>query len=477
MTHSESIIKRNYILGSIYFIIYIALTFTPLIVILADNPRETETSEVISSATLDVSEEESHQVTENNLQQMTFLVELSVALGFIGLATMLLQFLLTSRVRSFYSPFGIDIVYFFHHVISIISLFLILLHPVILIFVYDDGLSLLNLFKINWGIKLGILSVLFLIILVSVAKFRGKININYHIWRILHGLTAFGTLFFAITHIFLSGKYTDQPGSRIIWIAYSLLWVSFIIYVRIVKPLKKYLNPYEVVEVIKDFGDSFKLLIKAKNGSSLSFIPGQFGWLTAKNKPYTSDDHPFSFSSSSKDGSIIEFGIKELGDFTREIKHLNPGDTVYMDGPFGNFSIDVFQNSRGYVFFAGGIGISPLISMLRTLSDRKDKREITLFYASHKWDSLTYRDDLEALRDKLNITIIYVLETPDNDWEGEKGFITDKIIERHFPKWSIKDCPEVLICGPIPMMSVVTKLLRKKKFPQKHTHYERFDFM
>jgi ferredoxin-NADP reductase len=66
-----------------------------------------------------------------------------------------------------------------------------------------------------------------------------------------------------------------------------------------------------------------------------------------------------------------EFTIKALGDFTELLIGLRPGRRVYLDGPHGQFTIDGVRSS-GFVFIAGGVGITPMMSILRTLADRGD---------------------------------------------------------------------------------------------------------
>jgi ferredoxin-NADP reductase len=77
-----------------------------------------------------------------------------------------------------------------------------------------------------------------------------------------------------------------------------------------------------------------------------------------------------------------------------------------------------------HVLIAGGIGVTPMMSMIRTLADRGDKRPVILLYASKDWESISFREDLEALKSRLNLTIVYVLQNPPIAWTGEQGYIT-----------------------------------------------------
>ena len=140
------------------------------------------------------------------------------------------------------------------------------------------------------------------------------------------------------------------------------------------------------------------------------FTPGQFGWLTLWGSPFKITGHPFSFSSSAAvaDGRV-EMTIRNLGDFTRRIAEVPVGQRVYLDGPYGAFTIG--NPADMHVLIAGGVGITPMMSMLRTLADRGDKRPVILLYGSKDWESITFRDELEALKSRLDLKVVHVLPT------------------------------------------------------------------
>ena len=79
-----------------------------------------------------------------------------------------------------------------------------------------------------------------------------------------------------------------------------------------------------------------------------------------------------------------------------------------------------------HVLIAGGVGITPMMSMIRTLADRGDKRPVILLYGSKDWESITFREELEALKARLDLTVVHVLANPPADWTGEQGFITPR---------------------------------------------------
>jgi NAD(P)H-flavin reductase len=102
---------------------------------------------------------------------------------------------------------------------------------------------------------------------------------------------------------------------------------------------------------------------------------------------------------------------------------------VYVDGPHGAFSMDQ-DEGPGFGLIAGGVGIAGLISMLRTMADRHDVRPVVLVYANPEWDGVAFREELERLKDRLDLTVVHVLERPPEEWAGETGYVRAEVLSR-----------------------------------------------
>ena len=100
--------------------------------------------------------------------------ELSVALGFAGLAMLSLQFVLTARFKRIKAPYGADIVYHFHRQVSLVALMLILVHPLLLFIFSPATLRLLNLFTAPWRACAGVTAVVLLFVLISTSLWRKR---------------------------------------------------------------------------------------------------------------------------------------------------------------------------------------------------------------------------------------------------------------------------------------------------------------
>jgi len=208
--------------------------------------------------------------------------------------------------------------------------------------------------------------------------------------------------------------------------------------------------------------------------SGFRFRPGQFGWLTVWGSPFKITAHPFSFSSSAatSDGQV-EISIRNLGDFTCEIPKVPIGRRVYIDGPYGAFTIG--NPADMHVLIAGGVGITPMMSMIRTLADVGDKRAVVLLYGSKDWDSITFREELEKLETRLDLTVVHVLAAPPVGWTGERGFMTAEVLMRHLPPPYAEH--EYFICGPAVMMDAIERALGELGVPISKYHSERYSFV
>lgn len=322
---------------------------------------------------------------------------------------------------------------------------------------------------------MAVASTIALIAIVVTSLWRLKLRIEYDRWRIIHGLLAMITVSAGFVHMFLAGIYTDVPVLRTVWMVYALVWIGLLAYTRVIKPWYEIRHPYKITRVIPELGDAWTIVLKPDGHSGMRFKPGQFTWLSVRDTPFKKKEHPFSFSSSAENTDTLDLTIKDLGDFSSTIHSLKPGETAYLDGPHGALTMDRYPDMDGFVFIAGGIGVTPLISMLRTMADRNDQRPVQFFYANRDWNSATFRDELAALEKNLNLELIHVLEEPPGNWTGEKGFLSAEILGRHLP--DTRNELQFFMCGPEPMMDAVEDALQKLRIPARRVRAERFAFV
>lgn len=402
-----------------------------------------------------------------------FWVEFSVALGFIGLAMMALQFVITARINRIEASYGIDILLQFHRFTSLVAFFTVLLHPVMLFVVQPETLQLLNFPEAPWRARMAVLGTLAFITLVVTTIWRKPLRIPYEPWRTSHTILSVLAVGLGLGHALGVGNYLGLFWKGILWAAIALIALWLIVYVRLVKPWMMLRKPYLVEDVIAQRGNVWTLALRPWGHGGFRFQPGQFAWLTLDITPLSMREHPFSMSSSGEHPDRIEFGIKALGDFTSTIQDIKPGTKAYLDGPYGVFTIDRYEDAAGFVLIAGGIGITPMMSILITAVERKDDRPYLLIYASRNWDDITFREELENLKDKLNLTLIHVLRKPPEEWLGEQGYVDKELLDRYIPKR--RGTRQYFMCAAPKMMDQVERALHDLNVPVTHVHMEHFN--
>jgi predicted ferric reductase len=409
----------------------------------------------------------------------SFLAAIGVGFGFVGLSLMVLEFALISRIKSVAAVFGEDSLQLFHNLMGMVALGLLLVHPIALIISGYPAGCWLNPFAdcANASTRGASLALYALILLVGTSAWRKRLGIRYEVWQVMHGLLALFILYAALVHIVIIGRYTNTRAMEIVWLIYIILVTGLILWYKILQPLLNWNKKWEVVENRAEAGDAHTVVLKPVGHDGFAFQPGQFSWLKIGRTPFGLGQHPISMSSAADvpPGGTVTFTIKNLGDWSgQQVPALQPGDAMWLDGPHGVFSIDN-QQGMGYVLIGGGVGITPLYSMLQTMADREDVRPVLLFYGSNDWESVTFREELEALEGPLNLKVVHVLSDPPEGWEGETGYITADILQRYLPKQYKRFM--YLICGPAPLMDAMEKALPELGVPTDQVQTERFDMV
>ncbi|NRQ34677.1 oxidoreductase [Nonomuraea sp. NN258] len=397
-----------------------------------------------------------------------FWTDFSVALGFVGLALMGIEFALVARVRAIAEPFGTDAVIQFHREIGYVGLAFVLTHTAL------SGPGVFAAFspaELPWRARFAVLSVLALLILMVTSVWRRRLRLSYEVWQVLHAITATVAVIAALVHVLLVNHYIDSLWKQALWAIMSAAFVGLLAWIRILRPVRLLRRPWVVERVIPERGRTTVLVLRPHGHDGLRFQPGQFAWITVGRSPFSVTSHPFSLASSAETGDTLTFAIKALGDFTAGVREVRPGTTVYVDGPHGVFSIDQYEGA-GFCLIAGGVGVVPALSMLRTLADRGDLRPVVLFSAHRDWDGITFREDVDELAARLNLRVVRVLEHPPPGWTGERGHIDADLLRRHLP--DVNPRFQFFVCGPNPMIDAMEAAIPRIGVPPERIHTERF---
>lgn len=399
--------------------------------------------------------------------------DLSVALGFVGLSMAGMQFIPTARLRFLSDLFDMDRLYKMHHYFSVVSVILVAVHPVILVVNNPNTLLLLNPITAPWRAQAGIIALMGLLLIGITSVLRLEVKLGYDAWHLLHDILAMVIAGFALVHIFKVNYYMSTPVMKVLWVFQAFIWLGMTIYMRIVKPLIMLKHPFVVDQVITETPDTWTLVLKPDGHEGYDFNAGQVAWINIDRSPFSLHRNPFSISGSAHRKQELRFSIKNLGDFSSSIGNLKGGERVYVDGPFGSFTLEDPRTQKGLVLLAGGIGSAPIMSILHTMHDSKDVRPVYLFYGNYDEPNIIFKEELESLKKKLNLKIIYILETPPSKSTYVKGFITRDLLEKNLPK----DRKEFyyFVCGPLPMIDAMQKILLEMDIPDMQITTEKYE--
>jgi len=202
----------------------------------------------------------------------------------------------------------------------------------------------------------------------------------------------------------------------------------------------------------------------------LSYKAGQFLFITIKPSGRELSKH-FSFSSSPTETEHIEFTKKFTdSEFSAALKTLKSGDWARIEAPFGQFTFEGEHDKIGML--AGGIGITPLISICKYCTDRQLNTKITLLYGCRTEGDIAFRKELEEMQTQnRNLKVVFTLNEPSIDWKGRVGVINVEMAKQEIPDY--KDTI-FYTCGPPAMVEVMEKLVESLGLPKNQLKREYF---
>jgi len=404
----------------------------------------------------------------------SFFQELASGLGILAYSIILVEFVLSGRFKSISNGIGMDQTMRFHQMIARSALLFALLHP----FLYDgspsggqrpwDPTRQLTLTTDFAALSSGIAAFLLLPSLVLFAIYRTQLDFKYEAWRLMHGLGAVLIAVLLWHHTVYAGRYGSQTIMTWLWLALSGVSVGSLLYVYLIVPLLEKRRAWRVACVTQLTPKQWELTVAPDRHAGLDYTAGQFAWLNVGHSSFSLRENPFSISSAPASGSEVSFMIKELGDFTRTIGQIEPGTVAYLDGAYGSLSVDG-RKEPGVALIAGGIGIAPLLSILRQMRLTRDARKVKIIYGNRRIEQIAYRDELDGE------DVCYVLSEPRESWQGETGLIGPDLLDRVFTQEEIKEWVFVT-CGPAKMMDVVEDHLISRGALSNRILSERFDY-
>lgn len=398
----------------------------------------------------------------------------AVNTGLVAFSLLVTAFVLMARVPSLLGCFGVERILRIHRVVAVLGVILVVLHVAFVLVTDPRGLTIFDFAHTAWAARAAIVSTVALAALVGLALRRRRRQPRYEGWRLLHIILA-GTVFVAAwLHVWWLHHLAAYLVLAAWFAGMGLLVVGVTVRRWLWLPLKARRRSYVVERVTESAGDAVTLEVRADEHAGLPFRPGQFAWLKIGSSCFVFEEHPFTIASTAEAPHRKQFTIKALGDFTELVRGVRPGRRVFLDGPYGQMTIDGLDGARGFVFIAGGIGVTPMLSMLRTLADRGDHRRHLLLVGARSEREVVLRPEIEELRRRLRLTVVYVLAEPPDGWRGERGRIGGGLLDRWVPTRA-PERHDYFVCGPPAMVVDVGESLMTLGIPARRIHTERFE--
>src|SRR3989344_5101442 len=407
--------------------------------------------------------------------------------GLAAAYAVLLQFFFMGRMPWLERVFGLDKLSRLHHTNGKLALLFIVAHPILLTVGYARAanVGLWNQFvlfitqyeHVVWAL---VGTILFLVVVGS-SVYIVRSKLRYEAWYFVH-LLVYLAIFSSFWHQIEVGS--DFVVSRVFysyWVAlYTAVFASHLVF-RFARPLYRFSqHQFEVAKIVRETASTVSVYIKGKNLAAFPVRPGQFMIFRFLSQGMWWQAHPFSLSRPT-DGEFIRITVKQLGDFTKRVDRIPTGTKVIIDGPYGVFT-DFFCISKSVLLIAGGIGITPVRSLIEQLS--LQGKQIVLLYANRTRNDIVFKKELDALAHEKGIQIQHILSDEPAakvnmhqhqralaHVNAETGRVDREKIERLVPDVVKRD---VFLCGPPPMMDALIATLRDLGGPQPQIHFERF---
>jgi predicted ferric reductase len=293
--------------------------------------------------------------------------------------------------------------------------------------------------------------------LTSVAVARRRLP--YEWWYAIH-LAAYAGIALAWFHQIPTGNELamDEVAANY-WRALYVITLGAVVVFRLGVPAVNALRfRLRVAEVVPEGRDVVSVRITGRRLDRLDARPGQFFLWRFLTRGRWWEAHPFSLSEA-PDGRSLRMTAKAVGDYTSNMRELEPGTRVVAEGPFGVFTSDARRCDKT-VLIAGGIGITPI----RALLDELDGDTI-LLYRVIDADEAIFAGELERVRARVEVVV--------GDHLDEHGH---KLLSPEHLRDLVPDLAErdVFISGPPGMVGTIEKNVRDAGVPRRQIHSERF---
>jgi len=382
----------------------------------------------------------------------------------------LLGLLLVARITWIERAVGHDRLVSWHRKSAPYSLFLILIHVLLVAVGYaaNDkvrvGVEIWRLVTTYpWMLPAFVGFLAFMAAGISSYK-RVRSKIKYETWWTIH-LYTYIAIAFSFMHQVLTGvMFIGHPLNRAYWTGLYIFVAATIVIWRIAIPLYKTLRfKLRVARVTVEAPGIISIHISGRNLNKLKAEGGQFfNWRFLDGSRWY-ESHPFSLSAAPT-ANEMRFTVKDLGDHSRSLISVKPGVRVMIEGPYGTFTKHQSHKSRPILLIGGGVGITPIRALLEELPANRD---ISLIYRTSNEDGLIFLDEITDLAKRKNVRL-HVLPGSRRLYPLDSTHLL-KLVP------NVQES-EIYICGPTSLTELIRATARELGMPKNRVHSEIFEY-
>lgn len=406
----------------------------------------------------------------------------SFGAGLLAFSLMLTQVFIALRPKFIERKKGLPGMYHIHAWIGLVLVLVVVLH-VISRFNGFRGIGAMSVAS-----RLGFLGVTFLAVTVTTGIFalsntfiknsrtlmRWKDKVfkrEISLWLHRMALLAVITIDLHVTNAVF---FADNPTFKILINVYTAVAIGAYL---ISKIRQASLPRYNLKRVTQLTPTIYELDFQPMDRELMKYQPGQYVFVRFVDSAMPRESHPFSISSApTTDRDSLQVMVKNSGDYTSRLDRLNPGDQATLAGPYGNFTSDnVAQPDTPLVMLAGGIGLTPIISIIRDEMANNSTRRIELIWALAREQDLMLLAELEAMKKQQPNFDFHLIFSREEVAHYAHGHVSAEFLQTIGVN-EIYGTAEFFICGPPPMMKAVKQLLQANNVDEDKIHIEVFAF-
>jgi predicted ferric reductase len=393
-------------------------------------------------------------------------------LGLTAATLLFLQLLLAGRLKVLDRVFSLPDLFRIHRLNARVILLLAASHSILVLTSGEKVFIPLELRYWPEWVGVGLLTLI--VIQFSVSQWRRTFRITFHGWLLWHRCVGVFILGLVIVHIlFVSETFSEEGFPRTAVLVSTALIAMLWLWIRSGWLWSRKM-PLAVTRLAPEGKSNICIELSPKTNRSFQYIPGQFVFISIHSKHISREPHPFTLSSTPTRPQCLQVTVRASGDWTRHIDRAIEGDSVFIQGPFGRFSHILTDPDREIVMIAGGIGITPMLSMLRFMVDRQDHRAVTLIWSNRSRGDMVYSEEFNDLAAKLT-GFRPVLNFTGKPEEGyPSGRLNLEKLQTMLQTCSRR--ASIFLCGPAQMMKQVKGDLKRIGFASRSIYTETFGF-